>query len=154
MRFTPQSDEALEAEAAERTAKFLWAAGEYDFEVLEGFDTVSGAGNDMMKINVTVYHNDGRTQNIYDYLLESMPFKLKHSAYACGLGEKYEDADLHGEDYIGKSGKLILGIQPPQNGYGTKNVIKDYVVSDGMKYQQNIKADKITKTELDDEIPF
>lgn len=155
MKFTPKSEAEIQGAADERLASYLWPKGNYDFEVLDCSDETSKAGNDMIKLMLKVYNADGKTQNVFDYLLESMEHKLRHAAYAVGLGERYEAGDLEAADFEGKSGKLTLDIQPAKDGYAAKNVVKDYVVSDeGQVKASAAKTAKAPRAELDDEIPF
>lgn len=155
MKFTPKSETEIQEAADERLASYLWEKGDYDFEVLDCSDEVSKKGNEMIKLMLKVYNNDGKTQNVFDYLLESMEHKLRHAAYAVGLGERYEAGDLEAADFEGKSGKLTLDIQPAKDGYGAKNVAKDYVVSDEAQAKRSAaKTSRVVHEDLDDEIPF
>jgi hypothetical protein len=164
MQFTPKSEEQIQKEEQERS--FLWEAGLYGFEIIEGFkfgqnyeatsNTKSKNDNDMIKLVVRVSNHEGRQQIIMDYLLEAMPSKLRHAAYACGLGDKYELGNLSAEQFIGKSGMLELAIKkgelkdkndPQSERYSDRNSIKDYCVAT----EEKPLAKPVS---LDDEIPF
>lgn len=156
MKFTPKSDKEL---AEER----LLPEGEYGFEISGGEDKVSKKGNEMIELTVRVFKPDGNFNLVTDYLMEAILYKVSHAAKACGLEDKYESGDLHGEDFIGKTGMLKLGIQKDKEGqYPDKNVVKDYIVpKDG---EENLppkgsvasaeRMDKAKKDDLEDEIPF
>lgn len=152
MQFVPKTDKEL-------SEMNLWPAGEYGFEILEyaNFgqnsyvtkDTKSSAGNEMILLVVKVVNNEGNSIIIIDYLLEKMAFKLKHAAYSCGLGDKYESGKLFATDFIGKSGNLKLKIDKDKDRkYPDKNGVADYVpLEDNKQYQES-------KRDPEDEIPF
>ena len=149
MKYTPKT----EKEIAEEN---LWPAGEYDFEVTAGEDTQSEAGNDMIKLTVQIFNNEGRSRLVDDYLLESIAYKLRHACDACGLIETYETGELSGADFIQKTGRLKLGIQKDKTGaYPDKNVINDYIkrsVNGGT--QESVSTGAMTANDLSDSIPF
>jgi hypothetical protein len=53
-------------------------------------------------INTTVAHlpfdADGKGRKVNDYLMESVAYKLRHFAYAVGLGKSYEAGSLDAAD--------------------------------------------------------
>lgn len=120
MRFQPKTDDEIKlAMCAE--------PGEYDFEVIAAEDGVSkSSGNPMTTISLKVFVGQG-TRTIKDYLMEKLQFKLKHFMYAVGLAAEYEDGAFDAHALIGRTGKLMLGVQT-QEGYGPKNTVKDYIV--------------------------
>lgn len=120
MKFTPKTDREIQlAMCAD--------PGEYDFEVVGAEDGVSkSSGNPMTTITLKVFVGQSE-KSIKDYLMEKLQYKLKHFMYAVGLGAEYEAGGLDAHALIGRSGKLVLGIQQ-QEGYGPKNTVKDYVV--------------------------
>jgi Protein of unknown function (DUF669) len=155
MKFTPKSDKEI---AEER----LLPEGEYGFEISQGVEKTSKAGNEMIELTVRVFKDDGSFLLVTDYLMESMMYKVSHAAKACGLEDKYNMGKLTGDDFVGKTGQLKLGIQKDKNGqYPDKNVVKDYIVpKDGeqaVKPKGSIAASKDKKvdtSDLEDEIPF
>lgn len=151
MQFTPKTEEQI---ADER----LWAEGEYDFQITWGMDKVSKSGNDMIELEIMVYNADGHFITVRDYLMEKMMYKLAHAAKACGLGNEYNSGSLEGEMFSGKSGRLKLGKQEGKDGYGPKNVVKDYIVDGPSKKETPVmdrKAEvKTSNGFTDDEIPF
>lgn len=64
---------------------------------------------------------------MFDYLLESIPHKLRHAAEGCGLLASYDSGQLQAHEFNSKTGRVKLGIDPEKNGYPGKNVVKDYV---------------------------
>jgi hypothetical protein len=120
MRFTPTSDEFISAHA-------LWPQGIYAFEILDAEEKKSfSKGNRMIEVKIELRRHDRSTRVIRDYLLPQRPEKLLHAARACGAEDKYEAGELEPDDFIGKSGKLKLGIRRSKE-WGTKNVVQDYL---------------------------
>jgi hypothetical protein len=126
MRFTPKT----EKECAEQG---LLAKGEYDFEVVEATNEMSKAKEDkeslpMIKLVVAVFDNDGNRRQIFDYLIESFPSKLRHFCDAAGLLARYEAGDLDAFQCLNKTGKCRVVVQTDKTGnYPPKNSITDYV---------------------------
>jgi len=150
MRFTPKSNEELQE-------MNLIKEGVYAFEIVNAVNKTSKAGNEMIELNLKVYDNLGIEKFLFDYLLESMPFKLKHFAETAGLLEKYEAGNLSAEDCMYKCGQVQIYTQKSNNGYSDKSAVKDYMVDVSEKY----KEDNITKSHdapvnefIDDKIPF
>jgi hypothetical protein len=165
MRFTPRSASDIDAEQKVQAAKFApWPSGVYDFEVMSAEDAVSRAGNDMIALELAVFNKSGERRTIRDWLMEAIAYKLRHAAEACGVVKLYDKGTLDAVDFVGKTGKLKLGVQPGQDGYGPKNTVKDYV-SDEADGRAEVRAQErqVTRSrpaagpapsDLDDEIPF
>lgn len=154
MKFTAKTDKEI---AEER----LLPEGQYPFEISGGEDTISKAGNDMIKLTVRVFKNDGTFLLVDDYLLESMMYKIKHACDACGLSDKYESGELLGSDFIGRTGELKLKIQKDTTGnYPDRNSIADYIVPKDGETAKKPPKDALDKLigdnddELEDIIPF
>jgi hypothetical protein len=122
MNFNPKT-------AKEIASMQVFPRGTYNFEVIEGCDKVSHAGNEMIELTVKVSDANGASRFVIDYLLEKWPMKLRHAAEACGLLDQYEAGELAGTDFVGKSGKLTLTIEKDKNKkFPDKNAVADYVV--------------------------
>jgi hypothetical protein len=152
MRFTPKSDKELAEEK-------LAPEGEYGFEVSGAVDKQSKAGNDMIELTLRIYKPDGNFFLLSDYLMEAMLYKISHACRACGIYEKYESGNLVAEDFIGKTGRLKLGIQKDKTGqYPDRNAVKDYIVpKDGESFtppKDNLDKTLSKNDDMDDEIPF
>lgn len=151
----------------------LWPAGQYGFEVLDQTtlgqstystkDTISkikpdgSGGNEMIQLVVRVFHPEGHSIVIIDYLLEAMAEKLRSACYACGLGEKYEAGEFCAQDFIGKSGNLWLKISKDKTGeYPDKNTIGNYVLNGPASPEPPPhQTSDLQSNEIDDdEIPF
>jgi hypothetical protein len=144
MRFMPKTEEEIAHDN-------LLEKGEYPFEISGGEDTQSKAGNDMIVLTVRVYKEDGSFNLVTDYLLEAIAHKLRHAAEACGLLDKYEKGELTGEDFVGKTGMLKLGVQEAKGDFFAKNKINDYIVpKDGEEKKELPKKPDLE----DDGIPF
>lgn len=127
MKFTPKTDDELATEN-------LLQPGDYDFEISDAEETVSKAGNSMIKMKVKVFDQLGSYRIVFDYLMESVAFKLKHAAKSCGLSEAYDNGELEAYDFINRSGKCKIIIQKDKSGqYPDRNGIADYLVDEAKK---------------------
>ena len=150
MKVTPKSEKEI-AELG------LMKPGVYDFEVKNAEDQVSKANNDMIKLTLTVFDDEGQPHVVFDYLLDAMAAKLRHAAEVFGMLAKYETGALISDEMIGKNGKVKIGIKKSE-GYPDQNNVLDYVISSA----PNAPAHRIASrpagrpapSDLDDEIPF
>lgn len=157
MKFQPKTDQQIATENC-------LTPGQYDFEVIAATDKKSQKGNDMIELKLKVYPNDDSgARTIFDYLLEQMAFKLRHFAYAVGLGETYERGELTAAMCSGHSGKVALRIgQDKEKKYPPKNEVVDYVVpgeeneiTQALNGQFAGAAARVESGDaLDDDIPF
>lgn len=168
MKFTPKSEAALIAEDEERNT--LWPKGEYDFEVTNYEDTTSKkSGADMIHLELKVFHPDGGSQTIHDYLLASMMHKLRHACEAIGILDQFEAGTLEARDFDGGVGKLVLKVDraKPNSGYRDKNSVDDYAkavaraaapargaMAGASPAERRERAPKRSQADIDDEIPF
>ena len=126
MRTEPKSD-------AEIQAMMVMPEGTYPFVVLESKERVSKNGNDMIELKLEVLDDQNRPHTIFDYLLASMAFKLKHFCEATGLSDKYDADDLTAADCLRKRGYVELKADKAPRivdgrEYPPKNSVKDYIV--------------------------
>ena len=152
MRFSPKTENEIASEN-------LLAPGVYDFEIKEAVEGVSkSSGNDMITMKVQVFDTDGSYRIVFDYLLESVAYKLRHCAEACGLLGHYERGELVADDFVGKAGRCKIAIQKDRAGmYADKNGISDYVVGERRAASASPARQPAMaggRGELDDEIPF
>lgn len=164
MTFTPKSEAALVKENEERN--ILWPKGEYDFEVVNYEDAVSKSGNDMIHLELKVFHPDGGSQTIHDYLLASMMHKLRHACEAIGILDRFESGTLEASDFDGGVGKVMLKVDKakPNSGYRDKNSVDDYckqavraargAMAGAAPAERRERPAKIPQQQIDDEIPF
>jgi hypothetical protein len=120
MKFTPKTDEQLSSEN-------LLPEGIYPFEVAEASNQTSKAGNPMIKLKLLVYHEDS-PRVIFDYIMEKMPFKLKHFCKVTDQLQRYNAGTLEAHDCAGKTGSVKIAIEEA-TGYPSKNVVQDYVLN-------------------------
>ena len=153
MKLTTMSEEAL-------NAMNIIEPGVYNFEVMKATDELSkSSGKEMIKLMLRMWDKNGSERIVFDYLLDSMPHKLKHFTDCTGLVDKYIFGDMSAEDCIGRTGKLELVIQkgkqkPDGSGmYNDSNSVKDYVkvLSDDKKIAPPIQ---VSGDDLNDDIPF
>ncbi len=149
LSFKPYSEQELQTMT-------LLSDGIYQFRVISATEEISKKNNPMIKLVLSVYDNNGREHQIWDFLmthLDSFLFKIKHFCDVTGLLSQYDAGTLNDKDCFGQEGYVKIAIQPEQTGndgkiYRAKNVVIDYV-----------KQDKIidpAKAELpfNDDIPF
>ncbi len=160
MRVNPISEQDAEAQS-----NSLWPDGLYDFEIKDAEETTSAAGNDMIRLEVWVFNKDGGRRMLFDYLLDSVPWKLRHFAESCGLLAAYEAGDLIANEIVGRTGKCKVGTQAAKDQFPAKNTIRDYIKSADAKQPSEPRSTAVRATvaslrakvpagDLDDEIPF
>jgi len=134
----------------------LLPAGIYDFEVVNADDRISSKGNEMIALMLSVYAPNGKTYNVFDYLLESLEYKLGHFCEATGLLDKYQQGHFSSSDCVGRSGKCKIYIQQDKSGqYPDKNSVADYLPPDERKSQSSKTLPPSTNQDgFDDDIPF
>lgn len=121
MNFQPRTEKEI------ADSKLL-PRGDYDFEILDAEEKKSSAGNDMIELKVQVSNGKGVSRTLPDYLLEKRAEKLRHCCKACAILDKYETGLLANDDFVGKRGRLKLGVEKDRAGkYPPKNVIVDYL---------------------------
>lgn len=168
--FTPKSEAQIQADQKAALEKFLWPAGDYPYAILEAKTRVSAekfhpdgtyksGGKPMIELKLNLFRDDGTVQQIYDYLMgDSFEFKLRHAAYASGLGADYESGKLNPADFKDKTGIAKVIIRPAKGDYGARNAIDDYVVDAASSAQataaKTAKAQASGDFELNDEIGF
>lgn len=107
----------------------LWDRGEYPFEVIEGSDKTSKkSGKPMIELKLKLSNGKGAAKVVTDYLMPQMPEKLRNACRSTGMLDKYDTGNVSGRDFLGRKGRLKLGIEKDKNGqYPPKNVVKDYL---------------------------
>jgi hypothetical protein len=156
MRFAPLSEEELTKEPE------LLTPGVHDMYIKEAKDATSKKGNEMIVLTLV---KEGKY--VTDYLMEKVPYKLRHACYAADIGHKYEGGDIQGWMFEKKTVTVKVDIEPASNGYSAKNKIVSYLTTTASKNEdaENINqlnhapAPAATQTEgkpaeLDDDIPF
>jgi hypothetical protein len=121
MRFEPKSEEELKS--------VVLAPGVYDGEVLKAEEKTSKKGNDMIVLTLKFYGAGDDATVVNDYLLDSMPKKLRHFCEAAGILDLYESGEFQADDCQGRSVKARLKVdRDPSGQYEDKNAVADYVV--------------------------
>lgn len=159
MRVTPISAEVADENAG---AFDPFPPGDYDFIVSEAEDTVSGAGNEQIKLTLHVFNRDQKKRVVFDYL-SSAPkaqWKVRHFAEAVGMLREYETGDMPTHQMINRPGRCKVGIKPADGQYSAQNRVNDYIPHGGsspVTTSRPIAAaarQKAPAGDLDDEIPF
>lgn len=145
MRFTPKSEEEVSN---------LLPEGTYKFIIEDATDKVSKSGNEMIELKLRI--QSPQEKIVFDYLLEVMPYKLRHFCEATGLMHKYESATLMAADCMGKSGECLLIIDDKNISYPAKNAVKDYVKKSkkGLGAPKSEEKAPALDLEFNDDIPF
>ena len=152
MRFEPKSEKEI-SEAN------LMPAGIYNCEISAAEEQSSKAGNDMIKLTLTVWDQEGNERKVFDYLLEAIPGKLRHCAEMCGLLDVYSRGELRADDLVGKAGQAKLGIKKDKTGtYPDQNAVQDYLINPPGKTASTLAHARQPAMagggNLDDDIPF
>lgn len=157
MKITPMTDEQIAAEKAKFGA---WPRGAYDFEVAAAEDAISKAGNEMIVLELQVFDRNGNRRNMKDWLVDSVPVKLKNVCDAVGLHTAYANGDVASYDFVGRTGKLMLTIER-REGYDDRNKVAGYVPASPAAAPAPREATRPAARksvpagrDLDDEIPF
>lgn len=157
MQFNSRSREELARES-------LTPPGEYDFEIISAEETTSKKGNEMIKLKLRVFVENGEI-HVYDYLVAGMEYKLANFCDAIGRSDDYDDGEINADNLVGCAGKLKLVIEEAEKDKDTgevkwpaKNVVKTYIA--GKKGQEKMAERRVktapkaaVKTD-DEEIPF
>lgn len=148
MRFTPKTEDQL------KTENLIPEDTQCDFEVVEANHKVSKKGNDMIALKLRVFAKTRETV-VFDYLLESMGFKLLHFCEAANLTAKYASGNLLAQDCLGKTGRCVVGIEEASGSYPAKNVVSDYI---GHRETKSVSLAPVKPVSAivisDDDVPF
>ena|ERR1700731_2828224 len=126
-------DKPISEKEAEGSGFTPWRPDDYDFEVHDASEERSSTGNDMIKLTLYVFNNEGNKRTVFDYLVnsEKSQFKIRHFAAAVGLVAHYERGELDVNDIVERTGRLKLGIKKAQGDYPANNQVMDYLPRDG-----------------------
>ena len=132
--------------------------GEYECEIVGAVNTVSKAGNDMIKLVLCVYGNEGEQVRMYDYIVSpSTLWKLKSICRCCDIEF---DGILDEQLLIGRRMRVLTKVEPERTvdgkTYSERNSIVKYVSGLGKKptdIDPLVADDKDVKP-LPDDVPF
>lgn len=128
--------------------------GIYNFQVINAEEAISKSGNDMIKLQIKIWMEDGRERIVFDYLLEALEYKLGHFAEVTGLMDQYNSKLLTAHDCLNKTGSLKIGVQSDKNGiYPDKNAVIDYI-SDLDHKPSALNPLPKKENDLNDDLPF
>lgn len=160
-----------EEEALKAKEFKLLPPGLYDFSITKAENTFSNAGNPMIKLTHSIYH-DGQDYTIFGLLVgtKNMSWLIKHFCEATGLANEYLAGTFNADMCPGIRGKVLISIDPerPKNdGSGgvwkARNIVEDYGTGDknNAAFAYHIQSQKVKKKAAtgtipvyDDEIPF
>jgi len=132
--------------------------GEYECEVVGAVETVSKKGNDMIKLVICIYGNEGEQVRVYDYIVNPDGlWKLKSICRCCDM--KF-DGIMNEQLLVGKRMNVLVKIEPERTvdgkTYSERNAIVKYVSGIGNQPTENdppVVADKDVEP-LSDDLPF
>jgi len=127
-------------------ARKILPAGTYEAVVEKAELTTSDAGNEQIKVTLTVYGGDSE-QTVWDYLVfkDTVLYKVKHFCESAGID--FEKGDLRAEECLEKNVRVKLKIDPPKGQYPEKNAVADYV-------KRNGAAPSVPMSDNDPNMPF
>ena len=133
--------------------------GEYECEIVGAVETVSNAGNDMIKLVHCLYGNEGEQVRVYDYIVNpSSLWKLKSICRCCNLEF---DGILDEQLLVGRRMNVLVKVEPERNVngkmYPERNSIVKYVSGIGKQTTVTdppVEADDKDVKPLPDDIPF
>ena len=134
--------------------------GEYECEIVGAVETVSKAGNDMIKLVLCLYGNDGEQVRVYDYIVNpNTIYKLKSICRCCDIEF---DGVLDEQLLVGKRMVVLVKVDPERTvegkTYSERNSIVKYVSGTETKsvVQDATPAAKVSSdaAPLPDDIPF
>lgn len=149
MKFPPKTrEEALTVKLLEK--------GNYPFIVLKAENKISQSNNPMIQLLLKIWDEKGREHLVYDLLMESLEFKLRHFCYAIGHGEMSENGEIDCELIKGKQGECKIYIQEDKSGkYPPKNAVADYLIPMDNVGNLTLPKNKTQNSnEFEDECPF
>jgi len=133
--------------------------GEYESEIVSAIKTVSNAGNEMIKLVLCVYGNDGEQVRVYDYIVSpSTLWKLKSICRCCDIEF---DGILDEQLLVGRRMRVLTKVEPERKvdgkTYSERNSIVKYVSGICKQSTDNdppvVTDDKDVKP-LPDNVPF
>ena len=133
--------------------------GEYECEIVAAVETVSNAGNDMIKLVLCVYGKEGEQVRVYDYIVSpSTLYKLKSICRCCGIEF---DGILDEQLLVGRRMNVLTKVEPERTvdgkTYSERNSIVKYVSGLGKQTTVTdppVAADDKDVQPLPDNIPF
>lgn len=157
MKFTPVSEEKPAPQSAG-----VWENGIYDYEVRDAEETISSAGNEMIKLVVCILNKAGDQKILYEYLVgtEKAAWKVREFAASCGLLRQYETGSLMAAEIVGRTGMCEVGTRAAEGRYEAKNTVRSWIgKADSAKTPSPPRTPlsrekKPAGPDLDDEIPF
>jgi len=133
--------------------------GEYECEIVGAVETVSKAGNDMIKLVLCVFGNEGEQVRVYDYIVSpSTLWKLKSICRCCDI--KF-DGILDEQLLVGRRMLVLTKVEPERKvddkTYSERNSIVKYVSGLGNQSPENdppVVADDKESHQVPDDVPF
>lgn len=149
MKFPPKTKE-------EAMSAGLVKKGDYQFQVISAKEKISQNGNPMIALMLRIWDESGSEHNIFDNLMMSVEYKLRHFCYSVGLGEMSEKGEFDYDLVLNRMGVCKIYIQEDKSGqYAPKNSVSDYLINNDN--DNNLipkKTNEMDNAFIDDSIPF
>ena len=133
-------DATTETEGVEKSDFTPFPAGNYTLIVDECAETQSKAGNDMLRIALSVSGGDHDGRKLWDYIVPgASPYavaKLKNLSLSAGLNSL-----TCAEDLLGHTVRAKIKVDPAKGEYSASNKVGDYIPkTPGLEQQQAAPA--------------
>jgi hypothetical protein len=147
MKFEPKTEKQIAEEG-------LIPAGTIcDFEVIEGEEKTSRAGNPMIALQLKVWRPDTGTALVRDWLLLDQMWKLHAFCASVGKLAEYDAGEIDPFELKGCTGRAKIGVKPATGEYPASNSVRGYIKSETAAPAQKATPQRMTQ-KVDDEIPF
>lgn len=128
----------------------LLADGEYEAVVVHAEDTVAKkSGNEMLKLQLEAYREDGVAFSLDDFLMAGPKFAWKRRHFCESSHLDYERGEIDPSEIVGKNVRIKVSRQKSEQ-YGEQNRVDDY-----LPRTNGVTVARVTvPAEKDDDIPF
>lgn len=120
----------------------LFEKGEYDASVKRATPRVSKKGSNMLELILTVY-GEGRRADVFDYLIDGDSTAWKIRDFCGSAGIDYDAGQIDENAIQGCSVRILLGVEPAQNGYPSKNKVISYLTQEAPPLQEPQKSQPV-----------
>jgi hypothetical protein len=140
MRFEPKTEKEI-------IESYLLPDGVYDFVVVKATDSVTQKGEECLNLQLKVFDKDGSARTVFDTFYSNNELKIRHFAYAVGLGPLYETGIIESFNCQDKQGQVKLKKGIAKDGT-PKMFVMDYVIE-----EKELRIENSQPPFHDDDIP-
>jgi hypothetical protein len=145
-------------------------AGVCSFSIINCIETISKAGNEMLKVTMKITDSERNSVTINDYIVSSFVNKIKRFLDSVGLSSTFKNGEINADNLILLDGKCIIKYserEEVKDEYGAiflsypKPIIKEYLAKNN-NLEENLNAENNQQSTQfyesydiqDEEIPF